>query len=83
MELIPEKNLNFSQNTAFLDNFIEFSALSDYFFPINQNGQAAYAAPQAPHKPLVCLRAPSCLFVSSPFMCLNGSMAFWTGSKTH
>jgi hypothetical protein len=35
-----------------------FFALSDSLFPTNQNGQAAYAAPQAPHKPLVCLRVP-------------------------
>jgi hypothetical protein len=43
-----------------------FSALSSSLFPTNQNGQAAYAAPQAPHKPFVCLRVPSCPFVPSP-----------------
>ena len=39
--------------------------MSGSLFPTNQNGQAAYAAPQAPHKPLVCLRVPLCPFVSS------------------
>gem|GEM_PF-4442585 len=50
-------------------------------FSTNQNGQAAYAAPQAPHKPLVCLRVSSCPLVSSPFVCFNGSSAFWTGTS--
>jgi hypothetical protein len=42
-----------AENLRFSCYLIEFFCFVQLLFPTNQNGQAAYAAPQAPHKPFV------------------------------